>query len=179
MNLHAEGLLFFPKLLGSQFVSHINIIYFSISHGNFESVDYLIFSVSLNFLKSLDVGVTGSKSSSEEKTEFLPIFRSGSCAERGPKQYMEDEHVCIDDLIQHMGPASTIPLPGAFYGVRIFCFCLPGFIIYTLAIMIKPDILVNTRLYVLLGCICSLPSKSQCSSESWVLQSNLSQLLYY
>ncbi|QCE16775.1 probable protein phosphatase 2C 27 isoform X1 [Vigna unguiculata] len=66
---------------------------------------------------SLDVGVTGSKSSSEEKTEFLPIFRSGSCAERGPKQYMEDEHVCIDDLIQHMGPASTIPLPGAFYGV--------------------------------------------------------------
>ncbi|CAJ1973126.1 unnamed protein product [Sphenostylis stenocarpa] len=66
---------------------------------------------------SLDVGVTGSKSPSEEKTEFLPIFRSGSCAERGPKQYMEDEHLCIDDLIQHIGPASTIPLPGAFYGV--------------------------------------------------------------
>ncbi|KAL2346165.1 hypothetical protein Fmac_000165 [Flemingia macrophylla] len=42
---------------------------------------------------SSDVGVTGSKSSSEEKTEFLPIFRSGSCAEIGPKQYMEDEHV--------------------------------------------------------------------------------------
>ncbi|ESW07956.1 hypothetical protein PHAVU_009G006400 [Phaseolus vulgaris] len=29
----------------------------------------------------------------------------------------QDEHVCIDDLIQHIGPASTIPLPGAFYGV--------------------------------------------------------------
>jgi len=80
-------------------------------------------SVSLPFFKSLDVGVTGSKSSSEEKSEFLPIFRSGSCAERGPKQYMEDEHVCIDDLNQHIGPASTIPLPGAFYGVRIFWFC--------------------------------------------------------
>uniref|UniRef100_A0A0R0K895 protein-serine/threonine phosphatase n=1 Tax=Glycine max TaxID=3847 RepID=A0A0R0K895_SOYBN len=66
---------------------------------------------------SLDVGVTGSKSSSEENTEFLPILRSGSCAERGPKQYMEDEHICIDNLIQHIGPASTIPLPGAFYGV--------------------------------------------------------------
>lgn len=35
----------------------------------------------------------------------------------------QDEHVCIDDLIQHIGPASTIPLPGAFYGVSIFLFC--------------------------------------------------------
>ncbi|XP_027354405.1 probable protein phosphatase 2C 27 [Abrus precatorius] len=66
---------------------------------------------------SLDLGVAGSKSSSEEKTELLPMFRSGSCAERGPKQYMEDEHICIDNLIQHIGPASNIPLPGAFYGV--------------------------------------------------------------
>ena len=75
------------------------------------------------------MGVTGSKSSSEEKTEFLPIFRSGSCAERGPKQYMEDEHICIDNLIQHIGPASIIPLPGAFYGVRIyFVFVLPDFL---------------------------------------------------
>ena len=79
------------------------------------------------------MGVTGSKSSSEEKTEFLPIFRSGSCAERGPKQYKEDEHICIDNLIQHIGPASTIPLPGAFYGVRIyfvfvFVFVLPDFL---------------------------------------------------
>lgn len=77
------------------------------------------------------MGVTGSKSSSEEKTEFLPIFRSGSCAERGPKQYMEDEHICIDNLIQHIGPASTIPLPGAFYGVCIyFVFVLPDFLVY-------------------------------------------------
>ena len=85
----------------------------------------------LTFFKSLDVGVTGSKSSSEENTEFLPILRSGSCAERGPKQYMEDEHICIDNLIQHIGPASTIPLPGAFYGVCIyFVFVLPDFLVY-------------------------------------------------
>ncbi|XP_061372786.1 probable protein phosphatase 2C 27 isoform X2 [Gastrolobium bilobum] len=57
------------------------------------------------------------EASSEDKTEFLPIFRSGSCAEIGPKQYMEDEHICIDNLIQHMGSESNIPLPGAFYGV--------------------------------------------------------------
>ncbi|CAJ2642799.1 probable protein phosphatase 2C 27 [Trifolium pratense] len=66
---------------------------------------------------SADAEVTGSKSSSEDKTEFVPIFRSGSCAERGPKQYMEDEHICIDDLIHHIGSASNIPFPGAFYGV--------------------------------------------------------------
>lgn len=66
---------------------------------------------------SVDAEVTGSKSSSENKTDFVPIFRSGSCAERGPKQYMEDEHVCIDDLTQHIGSTSNVPLPGAFYGV--------------------------------------------------------------
>lgn len=66
---------------------------------------------------SVDAEVTGSKSSSENKTDFVPIFRSGSCAERGPKQYMEDEHVCIDDLTQHIGSASNVPFPGAFYGV--------------------------------------------------------------
>ncbi|MCH81843.1 putative protein phosphatase 2C 27-like, partial [Trifolium medium] len=68
------------------------------------------------FFKSVDAEVTGSKSSSEDKTEFLPIFRSGNCAEKGPKQYMEDEHIRIDDLIQHIGSASNIPFPGAFYG---------------------------------------------------------------
>ncbi|KAL1309203.1 hypothetical protein HN51_051896 [Arachis hypogaea] len=66
---------------------------------------------------SLDVEVTGCKSSSEENTEFLPIFRSGSCAEKGPKEYMEDEHICIDDLIQHLGSSSNFPFTGAFYGV--------------------------------------------------------------
>lgn len=66
---------------------------------------------------SVDAEVTGSKSSSENKPDFVPIFRSGSCAERGPKQYMEDEHVRMDDLTQHIGSASNVPFPGAFYGV--------------------------------------------------------------
>ncbi|KAI4317045.1 hypothetical protein L6164_024956 [Bauhinia variegata] len=65
----------------------------------------------------LDARIVGNKSSSDEKAEFLPIFRSGSCAERGPKQYMEDEHLCIDNLIEHLGSTSDIPSPGAFYGV--------------------------------------------------------------
>lgn len=49
---------------------------------------------------------------------FLPVFRSGSCSEIGPKSYMEDEHVCVDNLIEHLGGrAAGIPAPGAFYGV--------------------------------------------------------------
>lgn len=64
----------------------------------------------------MDVGVVN-KTSSDEKSEFLPVLRSGSCAEIGPKQYMEDEHICIDNLTDHLGTATDFPVPGAFYGV--------------------------------------------------------------
>lgn len=70
------------------------------------------------FLQDLDVGVVVHKSSSEDKTEFLPVLRSGSCAERGPKDYMEDEHVCIDNLCDHLDAVAELPTPGAFYGVQ-------------------------------------------------------------
>ncbi|PON90490.1 Protein phosphatase [Trema orientale] len=66
---------------------------------------------------TLDFGIIANKSPSDEKSAFLPIFRSGSCAERGPKQYMEDEHICIDDLVEHIGDTPQFPSPGAFYGV--------------------------------------------------------------
>ncbi|KAJ9165840.1 hypothetical protein P3X46_020666 [Hevea brasiliensis] len=66
---------------------------------------------------AMDVGLDVNKSPSDEKSNFLPVFRSGSCAEGGPKQYMEDEHVCIDNLIEHLGETSNFPSPGAFYGV--------------------------------------------------------------
>ncbi|GMY28074.1 probable protein phosphatase 2C 27 isoform X1 [Fagus crenata] len=65
----------------------------------------------------LDVSIVASKSPSDEKSDFLPVFRSGSCAERGPKQYMEDEHICIDNLFEHLGATADFPSPGAFYGV--------------------------------------------------------------
>ncbi|WCJ44734.1 Protein phosphatase 2C family protein [Euphorbia peplus] len=66
---------------------------------------------------SVDVGIVVNKSASDEKSNLVPVFRSGSCAEGGPKQYMEDEHVCIDDLIEHLGSTANFPSPGAFYGV--------------------------------------------------------------
>ena len=68
----------------------------------------------------MDVGIVVHKSSSVEKIEFLPMLRSGSCSEIGPKQYMEDEHICIDDLIGHLGATAEFPSPGAFYGVCMF-----------------------------------------------------------
>ncbi|KAL0324847.1 UNVERIFIED_CONTAM: putative protein phosphatase 2C 27 [Sesamum radiatum] len=64
-----------------------------------------------------DLGGTGMKSLSDTKSSFQPVFRSGSCAEKGPKQYMEDEHICIDILHQHLGESAGFPSPGAFYGV--------------------------------------------------------------
>lgn len=54
---------------------------------------------------------------SDEKPGLLPVYRSGSCAERGPKQYMEDEHVCIDNIHEHLEASDDFPSPGAFYGV--------------------------------------------------------------
>lgn len=53
---------------------------------------------------------------------FLPVFRSGSFADIGPKSYMEDEHVCVDNLVEHLGlRLPGIPAPGAFYGVSWNC----------------------------------------------------------
>ncbi|XP_038994604.1 probable protein phosphatase 2C 47 [Hibiscus syriacus] len=52
-----------------------------------------------------------------EDTGFLPVFRSGSCSEKGPKQYMEDEYICIDNLYLHLGSPADFPYLGAFYGV--------------------------------------------------------------
>ncbi|KAK4492659.1 hypothetical protein RD792_003478 [Penstemon davidsonii] len=50
--------------------------------------------------------------------QFVPSIRSGSFADIGPRRYMEDEHIRIDDLSTHLGSVVTFPtLPMAFYGV--------------------------------------------------------------
>ncbi|KAK4416909.1 putative protein phosphatase 2C 27 [Sesamum alatum] len=48
---------------------------------------------------------------------FIPMFRSGSCSEMGPKPYMEDEYICVDNLSDHLGTPNAFPSAGAFYGV--------------------------------------------------------------
>jgi len=49
--------------------------------------------------------------------QFVPIIRSGSFSDIGPRRYMEDEHICIDDLSSHLGSSFKSPKPSAFYGV--------------------------------------------------------------
>ncbi|KAJ8771057.1 hypothetical protein K2173_023382 [Erythroxylum novogranatense] len=63
------------------------------------------------------VGVIGHKSPSKESRGYQPVVRSGSYCEKGPKQYMEDEHICVDNLHEHFAAVSKFPSPGAFYGV--------------------------------------------------------------
>lgn len=63
------------------------------------------------------LGIVAVKSTTDENSEFLPVIRSGSCAEKGPKQYMEDEHICIDNLLDYLDQTEGFPSPGAFYGV--------------------------------------------------------------
>ncbi|KAL3527310.1 hypothetical protein ACH5RR_011966 [Cinchona calisaya] len=57
------------------------------------------------------------ESLSGESSGFSPVFRSGSCSEKGPKQFMEDEFICVDNLREHFSEASHFPSAGAFYGV--------------------------------------------------------------
>jgi protein phosphatase PTC2/3 len=70
------------------------------------------------FLQELNSGTLSLISPTDIRPGFLPVFRSGSCADTGPKSYMEDEHLCVDNLIEHLGVRGPgIPAPGAFYGV--------------------------------------------------------------
>ncbi|KAL5754241.1 hypothetical protein ACOSP7_022461 [Xanthoceras sorbifolium] len=54
---------------------------------------------------------------SESNSGFQPVYRSGNCSEKGPKQFREDEFICIDNLHDHLDSDSNFPSPGAFYGV--------------------------------------------------------------
>lgn len=65
----------------------------------------------------LDIGIIGRRTQPDESSGFLPVFRSGSWSEIGPKQFMEDEFICVDNLHQLLGAASNVPSPAAFYGV--------------------------------------------------------------
>ncbi|EPS66611.1 hypothetical protein M569_08163 [Genlisea aurea] len=49
--------------------------------------------------------------------KFLPSIRSGSFADIGPRRYMEDEHIRIDDLSSHLGSLINFPEPTSLYGV--------------------------------------------------------------
>ncbi|KAG2588210.1 probable protein phosphatase 2C 2 [Panicum virgatum] len=54
---------------------------------------------------------------SVEPLQFVPSIRSGSFADIGPRRYMEDEHIRIDDLSAHLAPVLMFSELSAFYGV--------------------------------------------------------------
>ncbi|GAB2263733.1 hypothetical protein Droror1_Dr00025867 [Drosera rotundifolia] len=64
-----------------------------------------------------DAALSIIKSPYVEKSHFLPVFRSGSDTDQGPKSYMEDEHICVNHLHEQISTARDLPSPGAFYGV--------------------------------------------------------------
>nr|GEZ30156.1 probable protein phosphatase 2C 27 [Tanacetum cinerariifolium] len=67
-------------------------------------------------IEEFGLGNISVKPVTDGKTAFLPVIRSGSCAEKGPKQYMEDEHICIDNLLEFIDGTECLPSPGGFYG---------------------------------------------------------------
>lgn len=57
------------------------------------------------------------KSPEAEIMQYIPSIRSGGFADIGPRRYMEDQHIKIDDLSMYLGPDVIFPKPNAFYGV--------------------------------------------------------------
>lgn len=55
--------------------------------------------------------------SPEAPVVYVPSIRSGGFADIGPRRYMEDEHIRIDDLSAQLGSLITVPEPSALYGV--------------------------------------------------------------
>ncbi|XP_066308795.1 probable protein phosphatase 2C 2 [Miscanthus floridulus] len=67
----------------------------------------------LEFKRASNAG----SSVSAEQLQFVPSIRSGSFADIGPRRFMEDEHIRIDDLSGHLGSLLMVSAPSAFYGV--------------------------------------------------------------
>ena len=76
------------------------------------------------------MNIVGLKSSTEEKSNFSLVMRSGSCSDKGPKQYMEDEFICADILSECVDLREDLPSPAACYGVCLFVLSLIDPIIY-------------------------------------------------
>ncbi|CAA7015589.1 unnamed protein product [Microthlaspi erraticum] len=85
-------------------------------------------SVSIEITSSEETPLLGSAKScsktaattiEEPATEFIPRITSGSYADKGDyREYMEDEHIRIDDLSAHLESSFfRFPLPISFYGV--------------------------------------------------------------
>ncbi|XP_071696757.1 probable protein phosphatase 2C 49 [Rutidosis leptorrhynchoides] len=73
-------------------------------------------SVSIDLVSLSDSAVSCALVESSS-TKFNPSIRSGSHTDIGPRKSNEDEHICIDDLSNTLGPLYQWPLPSSFYAV--------------------------------------------------------------
>uniref|UniRef100_A0A6N2K901 protein-serine/threonine phosphatase n=1 Tax=Salix viminalis TaxID=40686 RepID=A0A6N2K901_SALVM len=70
------------------------------------------------------VGIVIGNSLDIEESEFFPaVFRSGSCAEGGPKQYMEDEALYLKRLICVCGIMDKLLVDGNGFGLIFVDVC--------------------------------------------------------
>lgn len=51
------------------------------------------------------------------KSQFLPVIRSGACADIGSRRSMEDVYVCVDNFVRDYALTNMADGPNAFYGV--------------------------------------------------------------
>lgn len=72
--------------------------------------------------KSSDDSIERALGLEDSETEFIPIARSGACAEIGFRKKMEDVYVCVDNFTRDNEIKSFTDGPSAFYGVIIFSY---------------------------------------------------------
>jgi hypothetical protein len=80
-------------------------------------LQYTIYLTVLCLMQELKRSSNAGSSVSAKPLQFVPSIRSGSFADIGPRRYMEDEHIRIDDLSGHLGSLLMFSAPSAFYGV--------------------------------------------------------------
>ncbi|KAK1385003.1 Protein-serine/threonine phosphatase [Heracleum sosnowskyi] len=103
----------------------LNVEYRSRSTGNLDDLNGLLAVSNPGFIHD-PISPSGSltslsppvmKSPEAEIMQYFPSIRSGGFADIGPRRYMEDQHIKIDDLSMYLGSDVIFPKPNAFYGV--------------------------------------------------------------
>ena len=67
--------------------------------------------------KTLDISVKPQLGAENHDADFIPIIRSGACADIGFRSSMEDVYICADNFMSDYGLKNANDGPNSFYGV--------------------------------------------------------------
>ncbi|KAG6740375.1 hypothetical protein POTOM_055824 [Populus tomentosa] len=67
--------------------------------------------------KTLDISVKPQLGAENHDAAFIPIIRSGACADIGFRSSMEDVYICADNFMSDYGLKNANDGPNSFYGV--------------------------------------------------------------